>query len=209
MNVFYNKQGIGDTLLVSLKEIDKEKRGIDRKGNVARLYHLQSGETTGYNIFHASTYGDVSGKGILAVDESLVTTIKNALRDHDFSVDNISVPEEPPFVVGYVKEKQKHPDADKLSVCQVETGDKTLQIVCGAANVAKDQKVPVAVPGTVMPSGMKIKKSKLRGVPSSGMICSAKELFLADAPPEKGILVLDDSYETGADFLVQYQSRAE
>ncbi len=79
-------------------------------------------------------------------------------------------------------------------------GDETLQIVCGAPNVDQGQYVVVAKVGAVMPSGMVIKDAELRGVPSSGMICSAKELDLPDAPAEKGILVLDGSHQAGEPF---------
>ncbi|MCT4571044.1 DUF4479 domain-containing protein, partial [Bacillus thuringiensis] len=106
----------------------------------------------------------------------------------------------PKFVVGYVAEKEKHPNADKLNICKVEIGTETLQIVCGAPNVDAGQKVVVAKIGAVMPSGMLIKPAELRGVPSSGMICSARELELPDAPQEKGILVLEDSFEVGQEF---------
>ncbi|MWC29011.1 phenylalanine--tRNA ligase subunit beta [Paenibacillus sp. MMS18-CY102] len=98
-------------------------------------------------------------------------------------------------VVGYVVSKEKHPDADKLNVCQVDVGTgENLQIVCGARNVDAGQKVPVAVIGAVLPGDFKIKRAKLRGVESQGMICSAKELGLNDKllPKEQqeGILVL-------------------
>ncbi|MUV39283.1 putative tRNA-binding protein YtpR [Lentibacillus sp. JNUCC-1] len=106
------------------------------------------------------------------------------------------------FAVGYVQSKDPHENADKLSVCQVDVGSETLQIVCGAPNVEAGQKVVVAKPGAVMPSGMKIKAAELRGVPSSGMICSAKELDLPNSPQEKGILVLDESYQTGSPFNI-------
>ena len=96
---------------------------------------------------------------------------------------------------------QKHPDADKLSVLNVNVGNDTLQIVCGAPNVEQGQKVVVAKVGAVMPSGMVIKDAELRGVASSGMICSMKELNLPNAPKEKGIMVLDDSYEIGQAFF--------
>jgi phenylalanyl-tRNA synthetase beta chain len=92
-------------------------------------------------------------------------------------------------VVGFVKEREKHPDADKLSRCTVDVGDGTLRtIVCGAPNVAAGQKVAVALPGTELPGGLKIKKSKIRGVESEGMICSERELGLGDE--HSGIWVL-------------------
>ncbi|SFE95661.1 YtpR family tRNA-binding protein [Alteribacillus iranensis] len=207
MNAFYNDLGIGDVLLISLKEIEKEKRVVERKGDVARLYHKDSGETAGYHIFQATRYGTVEGRGMLPITNELKELLQKALEENGFQ-EQIQFPTQPAFVVGFVKDKKKHPDADKLSVCQVDTGEETLQIVCGAPNVDKGQKVPVALTGAVMPTGMKIKKSKLRGVPSNGMICSAKELAIADAPQEKGILVLEDKYEVGIDFLLQKQRLA-
>jgi phenylalanyl-tRNA synthetase beta chain len=105
-------------------------------------------------------------------------------------------------VVGYVKSKEKHPDADKLNVCVVDVGQsEDLQIVCGAKNVDAGQKVPVAVVGAVLPGDFRIKKAKLRGVESQGMICSAKELGMNDKllPKEQqeGILVLPADAELG------------
>jgi phenylalanyl-tRNA synthetase beta chain len=82
-------------------------------------------------------------------------------------------------VVGHVVEREKHPDADKLSVCKVDVGTGELQqIVCGAPNVAAGQKVCVALAGTELPGDVKIKKSKIRGQDSNGMICSERELGL-------------------------------
>ncbi|AIQ46049.1 phenylalanyl-tRNA synthase subunit beta [Paenibacillus sp. FSL R7-0273] len=109
------------------------------------------------------------------------------------------------IVTGYVKSKEKHPDADKLNVCIVDAGQgEDLQIVCGAKNVAAGQKVPVALVGAKLP-GLDIKKAKLRGVLSQGMICSAKELGLNDKllPKEQqeGILVLPENTEVGQDIL--------
>lgn len=95
------------------------------------------------------------------------------------------------IVVGQVISCQKHPDATKLNVCQVDVGTHTRQIVCGAANVAQDQYVAVAMIGAQLPNGITIKHAKLRGVESEGMICSASELGLSDI--NDGIMVLDDS----------------
>jgi len=100
------------------------------------------------------------------------------------------------FVIGRTLEVEKHPDADRLSVCRVDTGDgEARTIVCGAPNVAADQTVVVALPGAVMPGGMKIKKARLRGVESNGMICSERELELGEG--HEGILVLDDGPAPG------------
>ena len=82
-------------------------------------------------------------------------------------------------VVGLVQSVSPHPDANRLHVCQVDVGaGELVTIVCGAPNVAADQRVPVALPGATLPGGVQIQASKLRGVLSSGMLCSAKELGL-------------------------------
>ena len=101
-------------------------------------------------------------------------------------------------VVGYVESCEKHPNADKLNLCQVDTGDEKLQIICGAPNIAKGQKVAVAKPGAVLPDNFKIKKVSLRGIESNGMICSLQELGIEEKyiPKEaaEGIFVfLDDA----------------
>lgn len=107
-------------------------------------------------------------------------------------------------VVGHVLSVTRHPDADKLSVCQVDAGEgEPLQIVCGAANVAQGMKVPVAKVGAVLPGDFKIKKAKLRGVASSGMICSASELGLAES--SSGIMPLPESAPIGEDFRTYLQ----
>ncbi len=94
-------------------------------------------------------------------------------------------------VVGKVVECQKHPDADKLNVTKVDIGSEILQIVCGAKNVAKNQFVAVATIGTILGENFKIKKAKLRGVESYGMICSSLEIGLVKT--NDGIMELDDS----------------
>ncbi|SFV87983.1 Phenylalanyl-tRNA synthetase beta chain [hydrothermal vent metagenome] len=93
-------------------------------------------------------------------------------------------------VVGYVLSCEKHPDADKLNLCQVDIGEReTLQIICGAKNIRTDLKVIVATVGAVLPNALKIKKAKLRGVESFGMICSESELGMAEN--SEGISELD------------------
>ncbi|MCM2990847.1 DUF4479 domain-containing protein [Bacillus safensis] len=199
MNVFYNAEGVGDTLLISLKDVTREEVGHETFGDVVRIYNQETKETTGFNIFNASTYMKIEENGSVPLSETIVQDINEILNRNGVS-ETLTVDLSPKFVVGYVKEKEKHPNADKLNICQVDVGDETLQIVCGAPNVDQGQYVVVAKVGAVMPSGMVIKDAELRGVPSSGMICSAKELDLPDAPAEKGILVLDGSHQAGEPF---------
>ncbi|RXK18189.1 phenylalanine--tRNA ligase subunit beta [Macrococcus sp. DPC7161] len=109
------------------------------------------------------------------------------------------------LVVGYVESKEKHPDADKLNVCQVNVGEETLQIVCGAPNVDAGQHVIVCLPGGRLLGGIKIKKAKLRGVESNGMICSLGELGInSNLIPEdyaQGIYVFSDQVTPGTSAL--------
>jgi phenylalanyl-tRNA synthetase beta chain len=100
------------------------------------------------------------------------------------------------FVVGRVLTREKHPDADRLSVCTVDIGDGApRQIVCGAPNVAAGLTVGVVTPGSVMPDGVKLKRSKLRGVESDGMILSERELGISTE--HDGIMVLEDGLAPG------------
>jgi len=94
-------------------------------------------------------------------------------------------------VIGKVIECEKHPNADKLNVCKVDVGDEILQIVCGAGNVVNAEYVVVSKVGAVLPGNFKIKKAKLRGVESYGMICAAREIGLPDF--HEGIMIMDNS----------------
>ncbi|KKB34814.1 phenylalanine--tRNA ligase subunit beta [Bacillus thermotolerans] len=111
-------------------------------------------------------------------------------------------------VIGHVLEKEKHPNADKLNVCQVDIGEEEpVQIICGAPNVDKDQKVAVAKVGAVLPGNFKIKKAKLRGEASNGMICSLQELGIESKLVAKeyaeGIFVFPNDVTPGEDALAQ------
>lgn len=94
-------------------------------------------------------------------------------------------------VIGHILEKDKHPNADKLSLCRVSTGDIVHQIVCGAQNHKAGDRVIVALPGAVLPGNFAIKKSAVRGVDSAGMLCSLKELGLAKESDGIAILPAD------------------
>jgi len=100
-------------------------------------------------------------------------------------------------VVGEILSSEQHPEADRLSVCKVKVGEDSpdANIVCGATNFKPGDRVPVALPGAKLPGGFKIKKSKLRGVTSEGMMCSCKELELGE--DHEGLLILEDRPEIG------------
>ncbi|MGX7363981.1 phenylalanine--tRNA ligase subunit beta [Aerococcus suis] len=112
------------------------------------------------------------------------------------------------IVVGHVLSMEKHPDADKLNICQIDVGEEEpYQIVCGAPNIAPNQKVIVAMPGSRIKDNVKIKKSKLRGVKSNGMVCSLEELGFSEAVISKayadGIYVLPADAQPG-DSVIDY-----
>ena len=119
-------------------------------------------------------------------------TLFKSLNSIGLEVDSIktyTIPEK--IVVGKILSCEKHPDADKLNVCQINIGSGTRQIVCGAANVVDAEYVAVATIGAKLGKDFEIKHAKLRGVESEGMVCSASELGLPDIG--NGIMILDDS----------------
>jgi phenylalanyl-tRNA synthetase beta chain len=112
------------------------------------------------------------------------------------AIHRIGVPDVSEFVIGRVLSAERHPDADRLTVCEVDVGGSTSTIVCGAPNVAAGQIVAVAKPGAIMPDGTQLGEAKLRGVKSSGMILAEDEVGISDAHSE--IMVLGDGAAPGA-----------
>ncbi len=102
-------------------------------------------------------------------------------------------------IVAELLSVEKHPQADRLSITKVNTGKETLQVVCGAKNIAPGQKVPLAKVGAILPGNFEIKEAKIRGVESFGMLCSAKELGLAE--DAEGILILPPDTPIGGNIL--------
>ena len=199
MNVAYNKAHVGDILLVQLATEAIVKTEVERVGDIAILKEAATGEVKAFNLFNASEYMQLDVQGVVEVTPELVEKIEAAIQKNGATL-NLDVDFSPKFVIGYVETKDKHPNADKLSICHVNVGTETLQIVCGAPNVEAGQKVVVAKIGAVMPSGLLIKEGNLRGVDSFGMLCSARELAIPNASSEKGILLLDADAEIGAPF---------
>ncbi|WP_028982755.1 phenylalanine--tRNA ligase subunit beta [Sporolactobacillus terrae] len=133
--------------------------------------------------------------------------LANKITNAGIEVEHLNYPGEglKGIVVGKVESCTQHPEAEKLHLCQVNLGSETVQIVCGAPNVAAGQKVPVATVGARIAGNVKIKRAKLRGEVSNGMICSLDELgFDHNYVPKEyadGIYVFDDEVPVGADAL--------
>ena len=205
MIVAYNKPFVGDVLLVQLATEKIVNTEVEKVGDIAILKEQATGEVKAFNIFNASKYIDLDVQGNVEVSPEIAEKIEAALTANEVTL-SLDVDFSPKFVIGYVEEKEKHPNADKLSICKVNVGEEVLQIVCGAPNVEAGQKVVVAKIGAVMPSGLVIKDSELRGVASSGMLCSARELAIPNAPSAKGILVLDGDAQVGSPFEIPSNS---
>lgn len=196
----YNKAHVGDTLMVILADDKGTENTVERKWNVAQVKD-SAGQTVAWNFFHISEHLTIEGNGQVSLTEEQVSELNRLIREAGFE-EQLEADNEPKIVVGYVRTCVPHPDSDHLSITETEVGDgEVLQIVCGAPNIEAGQKVVVAKPGAMMPDGMMIWPGTLRGVDSFGMICSARELHLPNAPEKKGILVLPEDAVVGEDFL--------
>ena len=134
------------------------------------------------------------------IEELSAKEVADILTDVGIEVDSVSYAAEgiEKVVTGKIVELKKHPNADRLKICKVDVGDAVLQIVTGADNVFEGAVVPVALHGAKLPNGVRIKRSKLRGEVSEGMLCSEEELGLTDSA--KGIMILPDDVEVGKDI---------
>lgn len=192
----YNKEHVGDTLMIIVKDSKGAKLDVDRRGNVARVFLQDSKETVAWNIFQVSSLFAIEGRGQVTLSDSDVEKLNAELSKEGFE-ETIINDAEPKFVVAEIKEMVDHPDSDHLHICQVKINDgKMVQIVCGAPNATVGLKTVAALPGAMMPSGSLIFPGKLRGEDSFGMLCSARELELPNAPQVRGII------ELGADAVV-------
>jgi tRNA-binding protein len=200
MIIFYNEKGVGDILLAQL-ELEKPKETMNENiGDITLIKDAETQKIVAFNLFNASKYVTVEANGEVDLTEEFIGKVQLALRENNVDLE-LDVDLSPKFVIGHIIKKDTHPNADRLNVCTVDVGNETLQIVCGASNIDADQKVVVAKVGAVMPSGLVIKDAELRGVASSGMICSASELALPDAVEGAGILVLDEKSVVGQPYI--------
>lgn len=195
----YNKEHVGDVLMVILQDTKDIKRDVERKGKVARVFD-EKGKTLAWNIFEASSLIDLTDNGQVFLSDQDVAVLNAELVKEGFT-EELENTQGPVFVVGQIVEMVAHPDSDHLNICQVQIApDKTVQIVAGAPNAAVGLKTIVALPGAMMPSGSLIFPGKLRGEDSYGMMCAPRELALPNAPQKRGIIELDDSAVIGEAF---------
>ncbi|MCY7217328.1 YtpR family tRNA-binding protein [Streptococcus cristatus] len=196
----YNKEHVGDVLMVIATDNQGAKLTAERKGNVARIYREDNGQTVAWNIFQVSNRMNIEGCGQVYLTDEQVAVINQELTEAGFAAELIN-DHEPKFVVGEILEMVAHPDSDHLNICQVQVAaDKAVQIVAGAPNARVGLKTIVALPGAMMPKGNLIFPGELRGEKSFGMMCSPRELQLPNAPQKRGIIELADSETVGAAF---------
>ncbi|WP_204120855.1 MULTISPECIES: YtpR family tRNA-binding protein [Levilactobacillus] len=196
----YNPQELGDTLIVVVAQ-DVETQAHTVRDNIARIYDAATEKTLGYNFLEISSIlPEISGNGQIDLSAEDVAALNTALEAAGFAGELVAETSSR-FIVGYVKTATPHPDSDHLLVTEtVVDNDESLQIVSGSPNMQADIKVVVAKVGAMMPNGLIIWPGELRGVASNGMICSGRELGLANAPQKPGALILPDDYVVGEPF---------
>lgn len=196
----YNKEFVGDVLMVIVADNEGAKAAFERKGNVTRIFREDTQQTIAWNIFQVSEYLDINQVGQVTLTDQDVAKLNQELQKEGFAEELVN-DLEPKFVVGEIVEMVAHPDSDHLNICQVQVAaDKTVQIVAGAPNARVGLKTIVALPGAMMPKGNLIFPGELRGEKSFGMMCSPRELQLPNAPQKRGIIELADSEVVGTAF---------
>ena len=135
--------------------------------------------------------------------EENVEDISEILSNLGLEAEISSIPKNYPGVkIGYVENIIRHPNADKLNICDINDGESINKVICGAKNIKTGQNIPYATVGTTLPGNFKIKKANIRGIDSFGMVCSEKELNLSDE--HDGIMVLPQNLRVGDDFSSAY-----
>lgn len=195
----YNKN-VGDVLMIIVANNEGAEVTYERKADVARIFREDTGQTVGWNIFDIKKDWSDLTQGQNNLSERQVAELNVKLKAAGFD-EQLTYDGQPKFVVAEILTMEDHADSDHLHVCQVEVGlDEPVQIVCGAPNAVVGMKTVAALPGAMMPSGTLIWPGALRGVPSYGMLCSARELDLPNAPQVRGIIELNANLEAGLAF---------
>lgn len=195
----YNKN-VGDVLMIIVANNEGAEVTYERKADVARIFREDTGQTVGWNIFDIKKDWSDLTQGQNNLSERQVAELNVKLKAAGFD-EQLTYDGQPKFVVAEILTMEDHADSDHLHVCQVEVGlDAPVQIVCGAPNAVVGMKTVASLPGAMMPSGTLIWPGALRGVPSYGMLCSARELDLPNAPQVRGIIELNANLEAGLAF---------
>ncbi|UUX34161.1 YtpR family tRNA-binding protein [Fundicoccus culcitae] len=209
MLAFYNKEHVGDTLMLTFDQVGEHGVDVESRGQVTVIKDKTSHKIIGINLFNVSQLFEVNGTGAVTLTDSQIDKINDLLKENKLS----SLPDtdqSSKLVVGYVESCIPHEDSDHLSVTQTRVSkDEIYQIVCGAKNIKAGLTVIVAKPGAVMPNGEIIWSGDLRGVKSSGMICSTRELNVTDIEDLPGIWEIDASFEVGTpleDVIQKYRT---
>lgn len=196
----YNKEHVGDVLMVIVADGQGVKLAAERKGNVARIYRLDNGETVAWNIFQVSNLFNITERGQVFLTDEEISILNQELSQAGFEPELVNDLSQK-FVVGEIVKMVAHPDSDHLNICQVKVAaDKVVQIIAGAPNAKVGLKTIVALPGAMMPKGNLIFPGELRGEKSFGMMCSPRELQLPNAPQKRGIIELASSEVVGTAF---------
>ncbi len=197
VSIFYNKLTLNDTMSISISPLSPNSIEKRPKGVI-----LKNGdEIVGINVFNVSKYIDIA-EGYLFLTKKIDDFIQT-----EFGID-LKKYHTPKFVVGQILDLETIPDSH-LTKTIVNLGNGVnRQIICGGKNLLKGAKVVVAMPMTIMPNAKIIIPSKLLGYDSNGMICSRKELWRKDFPEDQPghILILDDSYHVGDEFIEHYNN---
>lgn len=199
MIISTNKESYPETLIV-ITGPDKGRSNFVEKDNVTRVED-EDGQVIGFNFFKVGEFLDYDKlpNGEIDPSQELIAKLNDKIAEAGFS-EKLELGK-PTLVYGHVETCEPHPDSDHLHVTTVDVGNgEKHQIVCGAPNIAADQMVVVALPGTLMPNGQQIWPGELRGVDSYGMICSARELGLPHAPQKRGIMVVPATFKAGDKF---------
>lgn len=197
----YNPKAVGDCLMVILNDNHGAQLTPVTAGPVTKV--VADNETVALNFFGQAEKLNLKGCGQIFLNETQVAQLNELLQAADFP-ERLTVDTTPKIVVGEVVTCVPHPDSDHLHITETKvSAETTLQIVCGAPNVEAGQKVVAATPGAMMPDGSLIFPGNLRGVASFGMLCSARELGVPNAPAKRGILVLAPETPVGTPFSVE------
>lgn len=196
MIAFFN-ENIGNVLMLVVADNQGAKIDYERMADITRVFREDTGETVAWNFFGK----EFEKNGEIRLSEKQVWKLEDEIAEAGF-MDTIEGAAASQFKVAEIVEMEDHPDSDHLHVCQVNVGNPghLVQIVSGSPNTHVGLKTVAALPISLMPNGALILEGSLRGVASFGMLCSARELNLPNAPQVRGIIELSDNLAAGLDF---------